>query len=187
MTIENPFITESVTITKLDAARRQLTTALRLWFADGDAVSILSLAYASHEIIHRLYRKRGLHGLLYDSTVIKDEHRKRFAKFIGEAPNFFKHAQKEDEHETIEFAPSMGDLLMMMSIIGLQRMEIELNDLENVFLFWIGIHFPDETLSENLASQGIPINKAREALSTLSRAEFFEAVRGRNKGELYRV
>src|SRR5207245_10811773 len=33
-----------ITVTKLDAARRQLRTAIRLWFEEGDPVSIHTLA-----------------------------------------------------------------------------------------------------------------------------------------------
>jgi hypothetical protein len=41
-----------ITISKFDAARRQLNTAITLWFADGDPVAIHTLAYAAYEIIH---------------------------------------------------------------------------------------------------------------------------------------
>jgi len=47
-------------INKLDAAKRQLRAAIRLWFDDGDPVAIHTLAHASHEIIHSLFKKKGL-------------------------------------------------------------------------------------------------------------------------------
>ncbi|HZF30263.1 MAG TPA: hypothetical protein VE907_14190 [Gammaproteobacteria bacterium] len=71
------------TITKIDAARRQLATAIELWFADGHEVSTYTLAYASHEIIHALHKKHGLGDLLYDSDAIKPELRK-----VGEADQY---------------------------------------------------------------------------------------------------
>ena len=43
---------EKISISKLDAACRQLDCAIELWFADGDPVSIHTLACASHQIIH---------------------------------------------------------------------------------------------------------------------------------------
>jgi hypothetical protein len=58
-----------ITVTKLDAAKRQLRTALRLWFDDGDPVSIHTLLAAAHEIIHTLYRRKGLRDLLFDSDL----------------------------------------------------------------------------------------------------------------------
>jgi hypothetical protein len=66
---------DGITVTKLDAARRQLRTALRLWFHDGDPVSIHALLAAAHEIIHRLYRNKGLRNLMFDNENIEEEHR----------------------------------------------------------------------------------------------------------------
>jgi hypothetical protein len=41
-------------ITKLDAAKRQLATAIRLYFEDRDPVSVHTLVMAAGEIIDRL-------------------------------------------------------------------------------------------------------------------------------------
>jgi hypothetical protein len=50
--------TTTLTIGKLDAARRQLSTAITLWFGSDDPVSIHTLAHAAYEIIHTVSRKR---------------------------------------------------------------------------------------------------------------------------------
>ncbi len=71
---------QTITITKLDDARRQIKTAIRLFFADGDPVSIHTLATASHEIMHTLYRRKGLRGLIFDSDAIKEERRSEWAR-----------------------------------------------------------------------------------------------------------
>jgi hypothetical protein len=59
----------------MDAVRRQLCTAIRLWFEDGDPVAIHTLIAASHEVLHTLFRRKGLHGLIFDSDLIEDERR----------------------------------------------------------------------------------------------------------------
>jgi hypothetical protein len=41
-------------ISKFDAAKRQLETAIRLWFHSGDPVSVHTLAAASHQLLHDL-------------------------------------------------------------------------------------------------------------------------------------
>src|SRR5712692_11716002 len=46
-------------ITKLEAAHRQLTTAIRMFFADGDAVAVHTLACAAREIYERHGGKAG--------------------------------------------------------------------------------------------------------------------------------
>ena|SRR5436305_13488939 len=47
-------MTECLKISKLDAARRQLETAILLYFNEADPVSIHTLAAASHEILRDL-------------------------------------------------------------------------------------------------------------------------------------
>jgi hypothetical protein len=45
-----------IKISKLDAARRQLDTAIRLYFMEGDPVSVHTLAAAAFEILKDLVR-----------------------------------------------------------------------------------------------------------------------------------
>lgn len=64
---------DTMQITKLDAARRQLKTAIRLWFSDDDPVSIYALTYAAHEVLHDLHRGRGAkHGRVFDSSALSE-------------------------------------------------------------------------------------------------------------------
>ena len=173
----NPFQTAPITITKLDAARRQVRSAIELWFAEGDPVSILTLSYAGYEVIHRLYRKQGLRDLLYDTSIIKDEYRRDFTKLLKTAPNFFKHANREDAKETISFTATTGDLFLVMSLVGLQRMGEPLNDLERAFQLWFAIHYPDEGFTKALTDKGIPVDEARGALAVLTKSGFLETLR----------
>ena len=81
-----------ITLTKLDAAKRQLRTAIRLWFEDGDPVSVHALAYAAYEIAHVVSKKRNhtRRDLIYDSLAVKDEYRAEFNISIKKHANFFK-------------------------------------------------------------------------------------------------
>ena len=45
-------------LTKFEVARRQLVTAIRLFFGDEDSVSVYTLAHASWEILDTLCRQR---------------------------------------------------------------------------------------------------------------------------------
>jgi hypothetical protein len=75
--------------TKVDVARTQLKTAIRLWFHDGDPVSIHTLAYAAYEIIHFVSKKRNrTKQLIFDTLSVKDEYRGKWAKTIKEHANF---------------------------------------------------------------------------------------------------
>ncbi|MGI8569030.1 MAG: hypothetical protein ACR2KT_08130 [Methylocella sp.] len=77
-----------VRIGKLDAARRQLRTAITLWFNDGDPVSVHTLAYAAYEVIHAISEKRDptRRDLLFDSRLIKDEFRGEWNATVENTP-----------------------------------------------------------------------------------------------------
>jgi hypothetical protein len=66
----------SQTIDKLEAACRLLNTAIVLWFNNGDAVSIHTLACSAHHIVHDINYLKGGMDLLYDSLIFKDEYRR---------------------------------------------------------------------------------------------------------------
>jgi hypothetical protein len=103
-----------IVVGKLDAAHRQLRTAIRLWFEGGDPVSIHTLAFAAYEIAHVVSKKRNRarRDLIFDSLMIKDEHRAEWNKTIKDHANFFKHAKK-DWDSSIKFAPILSELFMM--------------------------------------------------------------------------
>jgi hypothetical protein len=130
-------------ITKLDAAQRQLRSALRLWFSDGDPVSIHTLLAAAHEIIHRLYRNKGFVNLVFDTDLIKDEHRGEFAKKLKEAPNFFKHANRDDTDASILFNPEANDYLAIFVVQALADMGEEFGLEERAYIWWLLIHGPE--------------------------------------------
>lgn len=161
-------------ITKIEAARNQLQTAIDIWFSEGDQVSICTLAYASHEIIHRIYRLEGHTDLMFDSVNIKDEHRDDFAKFIKAAPNFFKHANNEtDQDDEIEFSTGLSELLILASIVGLIRMSKILNNSESAFMYWQRIHHPSWFSSNGVGGE-MPID-IRDKLAEIGRPMFYKA------------
>jgi hypothetical protein len=165
-----------VFITKLDAARRQLRTAIELWFAGGDPVSILTLAHASHEIIHRFYRRKGLSSLLYDSHALTDEQRKRFTLSLKEGANFIKHANQAgelDEKIFINFA-STNDLFLIMSTVALLRMRVKLNATESNFAVWLFVHNPGWFAGQKSINDRIPPDRLKE-LRKVETSKFLDA------------
>lgn len=165
-------IVTKITVTKMDAARRQLKTALRLWFVDGDPVSIHSLLAASHEIIHRLFRLKGHRGLIFDTDLVKDEYRKEWALSIKKAPSFFKHAEKETADATIDFNPGTNDALPMFLINALRTMGEDLGVEEWAYMRWLWVHEPDLFLSSAYPDT-LPVD-AIETVRSLEKNEFFK-------------
>jgi len=67
-----------VPVKKLEAAKRQLHTAITLWFADTDPVSVHTLACAAQQIVHDINTVKKGSDLLLDSIVIKEEFRREY-------------------------------------------------------------------------------------------------------------
>ncbi|MBB4370108.1 hypothetical protein GGD63_002901 [Bradyrhizobium sp. cir1] len=164
-------------ITKLDAARRQLATAIRLWFRSGDAVSIHTLAFAAYEVIHfiSIHRDKYRRDLLFDSDLIKDEHRAEFNKLIRSPANFFKHADR-DPDGAIEYDPVASEAFILFAILGLATIKEPSSDEEAAFMFWRYFHHPDQLTEAGRKTyvDGIPENRLAE-IRSIPKDQFFEA------------
>lgn len=135
---------EKIVVTKLEVARRQLRTAIRLWFQDADPVSVHTLAYAAYEIIHVLSEKRDKYRptLIFDADMIKDEYVGDWNAKIRKSANFFKHANK-DPDASLEFMPSLTLLFIMGAASGLRLMEEKPGREELTMFYWLCFHHPD--------------------------------------------
>ncbi len=169
----------ALTISKLDAARRQLQTAITLWFGAGDPVSIHTLAYASYEIIHALSKQRnpGRRDLLFDTLVVKDEYRREWADLVKRHANFFKHA-KDDAKHVIEFNPALSELFILFALLGVELSGERHNDEELAFLYWFQIHRSDLLTDEGRKKfeQAFSVDQ-RKAFRTIPKNEFLQAIR----------
>ena len=175
---------ETQRIGKLEAAHRQLATAIELWFNNGDIVSIHTLACAAHQIIHDLNSKKGGRDLIYDSIIIKDEYRNEVCKQLREHMNFFKHAD-DDPYNEIDFPLEMSIGFLMFSILGHELLGEKFNEFDRAFLWWHWIQNPEyltdhgvELLGQHLSTEQIA------ALQTASRDMFLKAFLAPNGQEV---
>jgi hypothetical protein len=134
-----------INVSKIEAAQRQLDTAIALWFEEGDEISIHTLAGASHQIIHDLNSKAGGPDLIYDSLNFKDEFRRDAVALLKSGINFFKHADRDpDPALQCKFHTSLSELFMLFSIFGLEHMKIERTPAEYCYISWHFVHHPEE-------------------------------------------
>jgi hypothetical protein len=178
---------EPIIISKLDAARRQLRTAITLWFAEGDPVSIHTLVHAAYEIIEIVSKQRnpGRRDLLFDSLLVKDEYRKEWRDFIRRPGNFFKHASK-DGNDVIEFRPVSSELFILFAIFGVKLCGERINDEEDAYMHWLCFHKP-HLLTEDGRKRfvdGVPVDHLQE-LRSVPKKEFLEVIKAtRRQNEL---
>ena len=138
-----------VTLSKVDVARRQLVTAIRLLFEDGDPVSVFTLAANSWEIIDVLCRKRSVGSLSQETR----EHLplgKDLKKGYVNSPfrNFFKHADKDPDAVMSGFNATQCDHLMILGVeeylrlVGKSPIEFQ------VFQLWFIAIYPEKVSEE---------------------------------------
>ncbi len=132
----------SISLTKIDAARRQLRAAIRMWFTGEDEVAIYALAYAAHEVLHTLHIKAGgKHGLVFDSPVLTEVGQKAIKKGIKDWGNFLKHSDK-DPDGTIALKPQITEIVMLASALTLHTLTGQFGAEEAALHFWVATHAP---------------------------------------------
>lgn len=129
-----------ITLTKIDAGRRQLRAAIRMWFTGADEVAIYALAYASHEVLHTLHKKNGgKHGLVFDSPVMTEKGQKAITQGIKDWGNFFKHSDRNPD-ATITFNPEVTEIVMLAASATLNTLTGEFGAEEAALHFWMAAH-----------------------------------------------
>jgi len=105
-------------ISKLEAARQQLDTAIWLYFNRDAPVSVHTLTAAAYEVIRGVNQNaNGPPMIVKDcfAEVMKPEHQKMFYIKVNEAANFFKHADR-DASNNIEFEPRQTEFLLIDAV-----------------------------------------------------------------------
>jgi hypothetical protein len=168
-----------IRIGKLDAARKQLQTSIKLWFEDGDPVSTHALAFAAYEVIHAISKKRdpNRRDLLFDSDLIKDEYRGLYCQKLKSHAYFFKHADRDGD-SVIDFYPVLSDLFILFAVLGLELCGERKGSEESALMWWLYINRPDlltekgrKMVTDNLKVEDI------KWLRTRPKSEFLHAFR----------
>lgn len=103
------------TITTLEAASRQIRVAIRLFFEDGDAVAVHTLAGAAREIFEKRLQKAGRPRFVdYFHQAHPEVSQKQILAMFNKARNFFKHDSK-DTNDTIPFNDSSNDWMLFVA------------------------------------------------------------------------
>jgi hypothetical protein len=148
------------TITKLQAAERQLRVAIRLFFERRDLVAVHTLAAAALGVLGDLARPCGLWSIFKNNPVIRPERQAEMATLFNEAQNFFKHADRDPQsklkfnHETIKFY-LYDAASLYMQLTGQQFQEII------VLRTWLAAKCPD------LFVEGAFKDKEQERIASL--------------------
>lgn len=128
-----------IKVTKLDAAKRQLETAIRLYFNSADTVSIHTLACAAHEILANINKKQCGFPMIVSAAAVKKEYQKEFMRAIRTPQNFFKHADNDSE-KTIVFRPEVTQHFIFDATSKYQELTGEIVPYFVIFRGWFMAH-----------------------------------------------
>jgi hypothetical protein len=127
-----------IVVSKLDAARRQLETASRLYFANGDAVSIHTLTAAAFNLLADLRKHHGKDATVFRDELlarVKPEFVKAVTNLLRNTENFFKHADR-DPAETLCFNPGSTEFMLWEACIMYTELTNDRPDLIHTFYCW---------------------------------------------------
>jgi len=151
------------TLTKLEAAERQLRVAIRLFFERRDLVAVHTLAAAAQGVLRDLGRSRGFKSIFEGSELIRPECRKDLDRLFNRAQNFFKHADRDADaqlqfyYEATKFH-LFDAALLYNQLTGRQFPEI------TGLIAWFSLNFP-HLLVEGLFKREIEALKRQGANS----------------------
>lgn len=138
---------EAQTVSKLDAAQRQLREAIILFFENRDLVAIHTLAAASLQILSDVGKACGATSLLKDTRYIREDKKKLWFASLAEAQNFFKHADR-DPSATLDFKPNTTPFYILDSVLLEAKLRKSLSPASNCFLLWFYLAYPDVLTDE---------------------------------------
>ena len=164
-----------VTFTKLDAARRQINTAVWLWFNGADSVSVHTLAAAAHRIVLDLSGSPEMTPLPFDSANLPPG---LTPKMFTEAQTFLEPAP-EDPDKVIRLNPIWTELYLFMVISAYTEFAIDddsYHPLMSAFMLRVGICRPEVFRRGALPEldKGIEVDRIKK----LSKAEFLKEMFG---------
>jgi len=165
-----------IQVSKLDAARRQLCTAIRLYFHAADAVSIHTLTAAAYELLYDLNKKRGGSPMLVKDWLavgIKPERLAEFKRFINRAENFFKHAD-QDPDGLLKFRPVQTEIMLYDACCKYYELTNEALPEIAAFKGWSALTWAKEFVAESFAPDFG--ERLQKSFSTSNRLSFYRDI-----------
>jgi hypothetical protein len=151
-----------IELTKADAARRQLQTAIRLFFMEGDLVSVHTLASAAQEVLRDLLKAKGLPSpSIKDIDLIPEDKKKLWFQAVNHEQNFFKHADR-DPDGILVYNPDLTpyvlyDASLLFSTLNKGVLVVDVA----AFLVWFVVNFPELLANDKGAQAAKRLLEAR--------------------------
>jgi hypothetical protein len=100
----------TIHISKLDASKRELEYAIRLFFLSGDPIVIHLIISSSQQMLRDLCHHEGIETFMDKAMeMVKAEYKKEVKEKLVSAYNFFHHANR-DPNGIKEFNPNLASM-----------------------------------------------------------------------------
>jgi hypothetical protein len=140
-------------LTKLGVARRQLATAIDLFFAGRDAVSVYSLAANAWEVIDVLCRNAGTESLSNQARENVPSGKDLRTNYVNSPyRNFFKHADSDREKTLPPLPDSQVEAVLFLAVEDYIRLNGRSPVQFQVYQLWYLAKHP-EKLSPDVANE----------------------------------
>ncbi|KWC18204.1 hypothetical protein WL48_03265 [Burkholderia ubonensis] len=142
-------------VTKVDAARRQLVIAIRLFFDGGDPVSVYSLASNAWEVIDALCTNANVESLSNQTRVNLPAGRKLKEHYVNEpCRNFFKHADRDPNPDSsVELSDANVAAILFLAVEDYLRFRQAAPVEMQVLQAWFIAVFPGKVAEDDPVAQ----------------------------------
>ena len=164
--------THAFNVSKTDAAKRQLETAIRLWFFSQDPISVHTLAAAAHQVLHDLGAARGTPTILRGLGAIPDKYKERVYKAVSSYENFFKHGTR-DPNKILNFNPDVTEAFLLDSVIMYMNLTNEDVPMLSIFKAWMFLKHPQFFNPADVEKVKNIFSAAPIDFTKISKMEFF--------------
>lgn len=128
-------------LTKFDVAERQLFQAIKMFFAEEDAVSVHTLSEAAGQILYDIGKNVGVFSLTRDYQGIRPKRKKEWLATVFASRNYFKHANK-DADSRHEFKTVFNDFSLFDAINMHVTLKKKWTPESLIFTVWFGLQHP---------------------------------------------
>lgn len=133
---------EELVLSKVEAGRRQLDSAIKMFFSDFDPVATHTVVAAAYDLLRGLCQHAGKRISVKDSPLIQESRRKEYIKEVNRAQNFFKHSERDPTSKLL-FRPKVSALFILDAVIQYTALGGHPSRPMRVFLLWAQLMFPN--------------------------------------------
>jgi hypothetical protein len=160
-----------ITVTKIEAAQRQIDASIRMLFYEGDPIAVMTISWAGFQILRGLCDNRGGGPIDNINTILRPEMRAEFWRNASAPHNYLKHADRDADDILENVSDELCDITIFIGISMYIYLENPLTLEMNLFFTWFtSIHpelFDIPDTSPTLAA----VKKLRDGLHELIQSD----------------